>query len=145
MRYDPRGIEKLIQDAQKEGKFDDLACKGQRLQVGFGDLASVANEVIRDNGIVPEWIELGRAIDRLDTDLTRVNFARAEIGSRLQGLDVIKTRLEDENVQLQTALSAEIDVDLIEAISQLTARQYALQASLQTAANILNLSLLDYI
>ena len=38
--------------------------------------------------------------------------ARAEIGGRLQNLDVIKTRLEDENVQLRTALSQDIDVDL---------------------------------
>ena len=90
-------------------------------------------------------VAIGQAIDRLDVDLARVNFARAEIGSRLQSLDVIQTRLQDEKVQLQSALSADLDVDLVEAISNLTARQYALQASLQTAANILNLSLLDYI
>jgi flagellar hook-associated protein 3 FlgL len=89
--------------------------------------------------------EIGRSIDRLDSDLTRVNFARAEIGSRLRSLDVIKTRLEDESVQLQSALSEDIDVDLVEAISNLTARQYALQASLQTTANIMNLSIFDYI
>src|SRR6059058_3917251 len=65
MSYEPRGIEKLIQDAQKEGKFDDLEHKGQPLHVAFGDLASVANDVMRDNGIVPEWIELGRQIEAL--------------------------------------------------------------------------------
>jgi len=89
--------------------------------------------------------EVGRAIERIDVDLSRINFARAEIGSRLRSLDVVKSRLEDEDVQLQTALSNEIDVDLVEAISNLTARQYALQASLKSAATILNLSLLDYI
>jgi flagellin-like hook-associated protein FlgL len=88
---------------------------------------------------------IGRAVERLDVDLDRATFARGEIGTRLQTLDVVQTRLEDENVQLQSALSNEIDVDLIEAISNLTARQYALQASLQTAASILNLSILDYI
>jgi hypothetical protein len=65
MRRHAVGIEKLIQDAQREGKFDDLACKGQPLQVGFGDLASVANDVMRDNGIVPEWIALSREIEAL--------------------------------------------------------------------------------
>jgi len=65
MRYEPKGVEKLIQDAQKEGKFDDLACRGQRLPVAFGDLATVANDVMRDNAIVPEWIALGRAIEGL--------------------------------------------------------------------------------
>jgi flagellar hook-associated protein 3 FlgL len=111
------------------------------------EVDSVFNTLIRlrrglEQNDVPE---IGRAIDRLDADLNRVNFARAEVGSRLQSLDVIQARLKDENVQLQSALSDEIDVDLVEAISNLTARQYALQASLQTTANILNLSILDYI
>ncbi len=88
---------------------------------------------------------IGRAVDRLDVDIERATFARGEIGTRLQTLDVVETRLQDENVQLKSALSNEIDVDLVEAISNLTARQYALQASLKTAANILNLSILDYI
>jgi DnaJ homologue, subfamily C, member 28, conserved domain len=65
MRTDPRGVEKLIQDAQQEGKFDDLSCKGQPLHVAFGDLASVANDVMRDNGVVPEWITLSREIEAL--------------------------------------------------------------------------------
>jgi flagellar hook-associated protein 3 FlgL len=111
------------------------------------EVDSVFNSLIRLRSALSaaDVPAIGTAIDRLDTDLTRVNFARAEIGSRLQGLDVIQTRLEDENVQLQSALSNDLDVDLVEAISSLTAKQYALQASLQTAANILNLSLLDYI
>jgi len=88
---------------------------------------------------------IGRAAERLDVDLDRATVARGEIGSRLQTLDVVETRLQDESVQLKSALSNEIDVDLVEAISNLTARQYALQASLKTAANILNLSILDYI
>ena len=41
-RRDARGIERLIQDAQAEGKFDDLACKGQPLRVTFGGSATVA-------------------------------------------------------------------------------------------------------
>ncbi len=89
--------------------------------------------------------EIGRSIDRLDTDISRVNFARSEIGSRLQSLEVIGTKLQDENVQLRSALSDDVDVDLVEAISNMTARQYALQASLQTGASMLQLSLLDFI
>ena len=89
--------------------------------------------------------DIGRSIDRLDADISRVNFAPAEIGTRLQNLDVIGIRLEDENVQLQSALSQDIDVDLVEAISNLTARQYAFEASLRTAASLLQLSLLNFI
>ena len=89
--------------------------------------------------------EISRAIERLDQDTDRVNFAVADIGSRLQNLDVVNIKLQDENVQLQSALSSEIDVDLVEAISNLTARQYAFEASLRTAASLLQISLLNFI
>jgi flagellin-like hook-associated protein FlgL len=89
--------------------------------------------------------EVSRAIDRLDNDLSRVNIARAELGIRLQNLEVTNFKLEDENVQLTAALSREIDVDLVEAISNLQARQYAFEASLRTAANLLQISLLNFI
>jgi flagellin-like hook-associated protein FlgL len=90
-------------------------------------------------------IAISSSLERLDDDISRVNFARAEIGSRLQNLDVITTRVEDESVQLQSALSTEIDVDLVEAISQLTARQYAFEASLRSAASLMQLSLLNFL
>ncbi len=88
---------------------------------------------------------IGRAINVLDDDISRANFAAAEIGTRLQNLDVIGIRHEDENVQLQSALSQDIDVDLVEAISNLTARQFAFEASLRTAASLLQISLLNFI
>ncbi len=108
---------------------------------------SVFNTLLRlrsalEEGDVPE---IGRSIDRLDEDLSRVNFASAELGIRLQNLHVVDIRLEDENVQLNSALSKDIDVDLVEAISNLTARQYAFEASLRTAGSLLQLSLLNFI
>jgi flagellin-like hook-associated protein FlgL len=89
--------------------------------------------------------EIGRSLDRLDADFSRVSFARSDMGSRLQSLDTIGEKLKDENVQLKQALSDDTDVDLAQAISDMTARQYAFQASLQTAAQTLNMSLLDFI
>jgi flagellar hook-associated protein 3 FlgL len=111
------------------------------------EVDSVFNSLIRLRSAIQagDAAAIGEAVDRLDVDLDRVTFARGELGTRLQTLDSVQTRLEDENVQLKSALSNEIDVDLVEAISNLTARQYALQASLQTAGMILNLSVLDYI
>ncbi|HEY3395923.1 MAG TPA: flagellin [Lacipirellulaceae bacterium] len=89
--------------------------------------------------------EIGRSVERLDEDFSRINFAQAEFGTRLQNLEAIETQLKDEDVQLRSALSQEVDVDIIEAISNLTARQYAFEASLRTTASILQVSLFDYI
>ena len=89
--------------------------------------------------------EIGRSLARLDADFERVNFAQAELGTRLQNLEAIENQLQDEDVQLRSALSQEVDADIIEAISNLTARQYAFEASLRTTASVLQLSLLNYI
>lgn len=86
-----------------------------------------------------------RAISGIDADLDRVVFARSEVGARQQALDITQQNLEDEDVQLRTALSDEIEVDMIEAISNLTARQAAMEASLRAAANLLQLSLLNFL
>ena len=89
--------------------------------------------------------EIGRAAAKLDDDIQRVTFAQADVGLRFRNLELAKFNLEDEEIQIRSALSEEIDVDLVDAISQLTARQISLEASLRATANILQLSLLNFI
>jgi flagellin-like hook-associated protein FlgL len=89
--------------------------------------------------------QIGRALAMVSEDIDRVTFARADIGATAQGLEISQLSLQDEQVQLKAALSDEIDVDLVEAISELTSRQLAMQASLQVTANVMQLSLLDYL
>lgn len=108
---------------------------------------SVFNTLIRLRDALrnDDFPAIGAEINRIDQDLSRVSFARSEIGARLQNLDTIQTRHEDEEIAIRSALSNEIDVDLTEAITEFTRRQYALQASLQTAGSLFQLSLLNYI
>ncbi len=100
---------------------------------------------LRDALVSEDFPTVGREINRIESDLDRVNFARSELGARLQSLEALDYRHQDEEVALRSALSDEIDVDLTEAISEFTSRQYALQASLQVAGNMLQLTLLDFI
>lgn len=85
-----------------------------------------------------------RGVDLLDASAANLNFVRADMGARLQSLDVIQNRLELENISLQGALSEEIDVDFTAAVSQLAAKQASFQASLQVAAQLGKTTLLDY-
>jgi len=89
--------------------------------------------------------EIERSIALLDDSILNLNFARADLGARQQSLEVLARRLEDEQVELQAALSTEIDTDLVEAIAGFTARQAAIAASQQTSAVILQTSLLDFL
>lgn len=100
---------------------------------------------LRDALLADDDQAIGRAIEVLDQANTDLNFARAELGARQQALDVLELRLDNEELELKATLSEEIDVDLVEAISTLTARQATFQASLQTIAQTTQLSLLDYL
>lgn len=100
---------------------------------------------LRDALAANDTAAISRAAEKLDVDINRVVFARSEVGARQQGLQISQRTLEDEDVQLRSALSDEIDVDLVEAISNLTARQISLQASLQATANLLQMSLLNFL
>lgn len=89
--------------------------------------------------------EISRAAAKLDDDIDRLVFARSAVGAQEQALEISQRSLQGEDIQLRTALSEELDVDLVQAISELTARQISLQASLQATANLLQLSLLNFI
>jgi len=89
--------------------------------------------------------EVERSIELLDAQMVGLNFARAELGARQQGLDTMQTRLDSEDIDLQTAISDDYDADLVEVISDLTGRQIAFQASLQSSAAIFQMTLLDYL
>jgi flagellin-like hook-associated protein FlgL len=108
---------------------------------------SVFNSLLRLRTALKEGdvVEIGHSIERLDANMSRISFAAAEIGIRQQNLDIVDIKLQDENVQLQSALSIDLDVDLVEAISNLTARQHAFEASLRTAASLLQITLLNFI
>lgn len=88
---------------------------------------------------------LERAVALLDQDFERVNFARGEIGSRGRTLETIQAHLEDEEILLRSNLADEVEIDLPQAISDLSARQAAYQASLNLASNLFQLSLFNYL
>ncbi len=107
----------------------------------------VFNSLLRLNQAIERFdVEaIQRVVDLLDDDYDRLNFGRAELGARGQGLEALKTRQEDEQIDLQAVLSKEIDVDLAQAASDFAARQASYQASLQTMSSLYRLTLLDFL
>lgn len=89
--------------------------------------------------------DLERIVDALNTDVQRMAMARGVMGARQQSLDIIQQRTEDQTVQLKEVESNELDADLAQTISDLTARQAALQASLQLMGRANQLTLFNYL
>jgi flagellar hook-associated protein 3 FlgL len=90
-------------------------------------------------------VEIGRLSAQIDAETIRVNQARGEVGGRLKVLDSIHSRLEDETLNIQESLSVVFDTDSTEAITRMVNQQFVLESTLKTAAQTLQLSLLQYL
>ncbi len=90
-------------------------------------------------------VEIERAIELLDQATEELNFVRAELGARQQGLESVQSSLDSENVDLQATLSEDFDTDMVQAVSDYTLQQTVYQAALAAAGNIVQMTLLDYL
>lgn len=89
--------------------------------------------------------DIERNMTLLDQALDQVVFQRSDVGAEQQGLDALKTRLDDEDTELRKVLSDETEVDLESVITELAARQTAYEATLRTIAQVYQLSLLNFL
>ncbi len=83
--------------------------------------------------------------EKLEADIARAVEARAEVGVRARRVTDATSREEDLRIQ-DTSLKSDIqDLDFTEAALRFSLLQQQLQAGLATAAQISNLSLLDFL
>jgi flagellin-like hook-associated protein FlgL len=81
----------------------------------------------------------------LQNDHDRVVRVRGQTGARVQELESRQGRMQDQNVATKSLLSSLSDTDFTEAVTRFQTLQNALQATMQTAGQVLNLSLLDFL
>jgi flagellar hook-associated protein 3 FlgL len=85
------------------------------------------------------------AAQALQADYSRVVVARGANGANLKDVQNRQSQLQDENVATQSFLSDLQDTDFTSAITKMQTLQTALQASYETTAKVLNLSLMDFL
>lgn len=100
---------------------------------------------LRDSLLSNDQTAITASASGLKDDYDRVVRMRGEAGARMQEIQSRQDRLDDQNVATKSLLSSLEDVDFTDAISRFQTLQTALQASMQTSAKILNLSLLDFL
>ncbi|MEM6363872.1 MAG: flagellar hook protein [Planctomycetota bacterium] len=96
---------------------------------------------IRDADIV----EIGRLQDRLDDDLDRSSRTRGRVGTWNATVRDLKDAIQDENTLLESQLSDALDADLATVISELQARQAAMEASLRFIGQTAGLTVLNFL
>lgn len=88
---------------------------------------------------------INASIGALDKNLDSVMNARADIGARINAFNDVAIRSQKKDTDLQDLRANIEDVDVTEAILQLTARQNQMQATLGAIGTTMNMSLLDFI
>lgn len=129
-----------------------LAAPASGNVISGADVNSVAAEGVFANlGALRDALKnndqpgITRAAEGLAADYARSTRIRGETGARVQGLESRQSRLEDQHVATRALLSTLEETDFTEAISRFQTLQNALQASMQTSASVLELSLLDFL
>lgn len=85
------------------------------------------------------------AAQGLQNDYTRVVSARGAAGAQVQEMQSRQGQLQDENTATQSLMSQLSDTDFTAAITQFQTLQTSLQATLETSAKTLHLSLMDFL
>lgn len=89
--------------------------------------------------------EIERMSARLEGDLKNAVEVRGAIGFRARTVDTLKTTAEDQVVLMKSRYSEEIEADVTEVISSISARQSAMEASLQLMGRTAGLTVLDFL
>ncbi len=90
-------------------------------------------------------LNLDELLDTLDTDYDRVLTTRADLGARMNYVNMSKTRLANDLTTYTTLMSNNEDVDVAEASMELSTAQYVYQATLSVSSKVIGKSLVDYL
>ncbi len=110
----------------------------------FSDLLQTAAH-IRDDLLADDSEAVAGRLQELDEKQDDLLSVRAQVGGRMNRLDMSRERLEDIKIFLRRVVSDTADTDMAEAIMQLSATERSYQVALATAARILPTTLLDYL
>ncbi|MEM8910303.1 MAG: flagellin hook IN motif-containing protein [Planctomycetota bacterium] len=89
--------------------------------------------------------EIARLQSRLDSDLDQASRTRGRVGVWNATVRDLRDAAQDENALLQEQLSDALDADLAAVVSELQARQSALEASMRFIGQASQLSVLNFI
>lgn len=107
----------------------------------FGVLTIIENDMMAGNTANLS----GADIQHLDIAIDNLLSLRADVGAKVNRLDLTKTRLEDAYLNLSELLSKNEDVNTAEAITQLKMQENTYRTALAAGARIIQPTLLDFL
>lgn len=129
-------------------KLSDLDGSGMCETMGMANSAGLFATLVdlRDNMLRGDAKAISNiSLARLDDDLKRVLELHTEVGAKSNRVTYTKEKHENIILNLKESLGNVEDIDMVEAIIQMTEMEMAYQASLQVGSRIMQLSLLDFL
>lgn len=124
---------------------------------GESELIGGDSNPIRTDGILTALIDLERALrhddtlaiskagSRIDPQIENLTRIHGILGARAQGIQKQLAQMEDAGVLAEIILSETRDLDFAKAVTQMQSSVIQLQATMQTSAVLMNLSLMDFL
>ncbi|MGO3422177.1 MAG: flagellar hook-associated protein FlgL [Pseudoalteromonas distincta] len=128
----PGQLDFTLEKPHKENVLNTL--QGLITGLNNGTLAGDDFQQVLNDGVV-----------QLQNASEQVVFTQASLGGRMNALERVSDSNLAQNIQNKSNLSDLVEVDMAEAISELTQQETALQASQATFGRLTNLSLFDYL
>ncbi|MDN4620371.1 flagellar hook-associated protein FlgL [Paenibacillus sp. PsM32] len=84
-------------------------------------------------------------IDNISSRATKMSAARSEVGAKTNRVELVKSRLEDRELNVNTLQASVEDADISEVLIKASSAKSAYQAALQTSASIMQMSLVNFL
>lgn len=139
------GISVTVQGTPADGDGFEMAPSAQSLSVfdaldrAIGELATPARsdaQVAQSNLF---------ALRDLDASMNRLSSVRARFGEALNRADGVADRLDAAKLAARTDRASAEDLDMVQAVSEFSARQTGYDAALRTYSMVQRLSLFEYL
>ena len=88
---------------------------------------------------------INNRISNLDEDLSINTEKRAQIGAKINRLDLTEAKIEEEKIQSEELLSKNEDVDIAKTITDLKMQESVYRASLASGARVMQPTLVDFL
>ena len=108
----------------------------------FGGLASIKKMLLNPE---TKGEEISEALGSMDQLLDNITLTRAEIGSRVNRLEMVENRLMSQEVMANKIVSDNEDIDMEKVITELKTQESVHRASLAAGARIIQPTLMDFL
>src|SRR5699024_3905497 len=106
----------------------------------FNDIEKLINALEKN-----ERTEIDDSIESLDGHIDNVINARADLGARMNRLELIEDRLEDQEIVATKIMSDNEDVDFEKVITDLITQESVHRAALSAGSRMIQPSLIDFL